>query len=55
MNGKPLWMDYLPEARAVIEAIREPSEGMIEYEHEHGGHGDTRLIWCTMIDALLAE
>ena len=25
MDGKPLWMDYLPEARAVLEAVRDPS------------------------------
>lgn len=24
MNGKPLWMDYLPEVRAVLEAVRDP-------------------------------
>ena len=28
MDGKPLWMDYLPEARAVLEAIRDPSSAM---------------------------
>lgn len=28
MDGKPLWMDYLPEVRAVVEAIGEPSERM---------------------------
>ncbi|WP_260927425.1 hypothetical protein [Novosphingobium sp. 9] len=30
MDGKPLWMDYLPEVRAVLQAIREPDEAMIE-------------------------
>jgi hypothetical protein len=29
MDGKPLWMDYLPEVRAVVEAIRQPSEEMV--------------------------
>lgn len=26
MDGKPLWMSYLPEVRAVLAAIREPIE-----------------------------
>jgi hypothetical protein len=30
MDGKPLWQDYLPEARAAIEAMREPDEVMVE-------------------------
>ena len=38
MNGKPLWQDYLPEVRAVIAAIREPTEAMI-YAHSEGGLG----------------
>lgn len=57
MNGKPLWMDYLPEARAVIEAIREPSNRMVEHAFNHmeanGNH--PRFAWEALIDALLAE
>lgn len=30
MDGKPLWMDYLPEAHAVLQAIREPSQQIVE-------------------------
>lgn len=29
MDGKPLWQDYLPEARVAIEAMREPTEDML--------------------------
>lgn len=28
MKGKPLWQDYLPEVRAVLAAIRDPSDPM---------------------------
>lgn len=60
MNGKPLWMDYLPEARAVIEAIREPSNRMIALGDEvmQGRYGcsfEVRPIYTEMIDSLLAE
>jgi hypothetical protein len=57
MNGKPLWMDYLPEARAVIEAIREPSDGMVEwaFNHMEANGNDPRFAWEAMIDQLLAE
>ena len=27
MDGKPLWQDYLPDVRAVLAAIRDPSGG----------------------------
>lgn len=61
MDGKPLWQDYVPEVRAVLAAIREPSEHAVE-----GGSTRFRGIglqtreavtqaWGTMIDALLAE
>lgn len=29
MGGKPLWQDYLPEARAAVMALREPDMTMI--------------------------
>lgn len=28
MDGKPLWMDYLPETRAVLSAVRDPTSAM---------------------------
>jgi hypothetical protein len=30
MDGKPLWRDYEPEARAAIAAMREPTPEMLE-------------------------
>lgn len=64
MDGKPLWMSYLPEVRAVIAAIREPSD-----RPEGWGWGDIPGInveygicqdgpaaaWRAMIDAMLNE
>lgn len=60
MNGNPLWMDYLPEARAVIEAIREPSEEQLDATGEaliqprdlRFSYGN---IYRAMIDQLLSE
>ena len=61
MGGKPLWMDYLPEVRAVIKAIREPSDGVISSAaHLFEGavrptlEGDeAKKAWRLMIDAVL--
>lgn len=45
---------HLAAARAVIEAIREPSEAMtLRVDEAANGHGD--YIFRTMIDALLEE
>lgn len=62
MDGKPLWQDYLPEARAVIEAIREPSEAMQvagvnapNYLEDQSSRRGCTNIYATMIDALLEE
>ena len=30
MEGKPLWMDYLPEVRAVVSAIYDPVVGALK-------------------------
>lgn len=60
------WRDYVPRARAVIEAIREPSEamanrGLTEWQSstDFGAlepeAADFDLAWKAMIDALLAE
>ncbi|MCK0531432.1 hypothetical protein [Sphingobium agri] len=59
MDGKPLWQDYLPEVRAVLSAIREPSESM----ERAGWTADLPFtpsikvgtIWQSMIDAMLKE
>lgn len=53
MDGKPLWMDYLPEARAVIEAIREPSEAMIDAGSTHDSADGCYPVYRAMIDQLL--
>lgn len=65
MDGKPLWMGYLPEVRAVLQAIREPSAAMISAAWEHRREDDdhSRLgeeplpedAWPAMIDAALEE
>jgi hypothetical protein len=61
------WRAYQPRARAVISAIREPSEGMrdaaytveAEFRTTMGnldrGYSEGDGIWQAMIDALLAE
>lgn len=58
MDGNPLWMDYLPEVRAVVEALREPSGSMVvdaaDYEAVDG-FATSKHVWRAMIDALLAE
>ncbi|MBO9377655.1 hypothetical protein GG804_12835 [Sphingomonas histidinilytica] len=56
MDGKPLWQDYVPEVRAVLTAIREPSETMLAANPA----APTVLIypediWGAMVDAALAE
>jgi len=54
MEGRPLWQDYLPEVRAVIQAIRDPSHEMVQ-----AVPSDTNApiypedIWQAMIDAAL--
>jgi hypothetical protein len=69
MDGKPLWMDYLPEVRAVLQAIREPSKAMTDAggEKEYAGEADGEdvnvsagdyaagVIYRAMIDAALEE
>lgn len=58
MDGKPLWMDYLPEVRAVISAIREPDLSGFQKAMESENvvaWGDYREFWIAMIDAMLEE
>ncbi|MBN9504970.1 MAG: hypothetical protein J0I69_02995 [Altererythrobacter sp.] len=56
MEGKPLWQDYLPEARAVLEAIREPSDAMLEVDARRpDGSFYPEDHWRAMIDAALEE
>lgn len=57
MEGRPLWQDYLPEARAVVDAIREPSEGMMRAgwtsDLPYTPSVKVGVVWQAMIDALL--
>lgn len=56
MEGKPLWRDYVPEVRAVLTAIREPSEAMLAVDPA-GPTGSIypEDIWRAMVDAALLE
>lgn len=55
MDGKPLWRDYVPEVRAVLTAIRDPSVDMNYRGCLNHPPADTAGIWRAMIDAALAE
>jgi hypothetical protein len=58
MDGKPLWVSYLPEVRAVLTAIREPSEPMQEAGSDvqiPGNLWGSDDIWRAMVDAALSE
>ena len=58
-RGKPAWTAWSDDARAAIEAMREPSEGMIKAADEDTPDVltpfDARDIWTAMIDAALSE
>jgi len=66
-GDRRLWQEFVPQARAVIEAIREPSEGMrdaafkreVEFRTTMGnldrGYCEGDGVWQVMIDELLAE
>lgn len=52
------WQAYVPQAKAVLEAIREPSEAMVRLggcRMDDGGDSDAVLVWQAMIDAALTE
>lgn len=57
MDGKPLWQDYLPEVRAVLTAIREPSEEMLLALRAQIQNVSDREdeVWNFVFDVLLAE
>ena len=58
-----VWEDFVPAARAILAAMREPTEPMIDagYKTDHAsgleGRADIgpRLAWSAMIDAALSE
>lgn len=60
LGGMPLWRDYLPEARVVLGALREPSKAMTELgdalitSAPRFGYGSAK-VWQVMLDAALDE
>lgn len=52
-----VWGSYVEDVRAVLTAIREPSEAMIDeaYESYDADGGSLRKVFSNMIDAALAE
>jgi hypothetical protein len=60
-NGHPLWEEFSDDARAAIEAMREPTEPMMQAAESEAeayfGNGQERLepeqVWRVMIDAAL--
>jgi hypothetical protein len=49
------WQSFVPEARAVLHAIREPSDGMVEAGKSDGDWPHARETWVSMIDKALGE
>jgi hypothetical protein len=54
----PVWTLYVDDARAAIEAMREPTEAMVgsgaDHDAEGGGTGNPIAIYTAMIDAALS-
>ncbi|HUD95545.1 hypothetical protein [Sphingobium sp.] len=56
VEGRPMWESFLPSARAVLQAIREPSPEMLMIEPPLPSQGFyTEDAWRLMIDAALAQ
>lgn len=58
MGGKPLWQDYLPEARVAITALRVPDAAMVSaaaLEARLIGKDEVSRVFRAMIDAALIE
>ena len=62
-KGEPLWQSYVPQVRAVLDAIHEPSLRMAEAgatviryvgpeESPSGYQSDAANVWRFMIDAM---
>ena len=53
------WRDYIPKARAVLQAIREPSDqyvtDVVNGAEDVIAWGDYKEFWQAMIDAALEE
>ena len=55
---EPSWLAFVPQARAAIEAMREPNEQMLKVAWNYAGHPDKEFVldggmWREMIDAAL--
>ncbi|UAK25679.1 hypothetical protein [Sphingomonas nostoxanthinifaciens] len=61
MDGRPMWVSYVPEARAEVAAMCEPTKGMRLAAAEKLDRNPSPirpsgpLYWAVMIDAALAE
>lgn len=54
----PRWTLYIPQARAAIEAMREPTNKMYDAAHDGAAPGDPNTfgeMWSNAIDAALKE
>lgn len=51
----PRWMTFVDHARAAINAIREPSEVMVEAAWPNIMHENARDVWQDMVDAALGN
>jgi hypothetical protein len=57
-DGQPIWTAYIDDARAVLSALREPDEGMIEagwscFPDYEPSAQDATDCWQAMIDQAL--
>jgi hypothetical protein len=53
LEGKPMWMSFIPEAKVAITAMRIPTEAMIKVP---GALPDeNRYAWQNMIDVALED
>lgn len=48
-------VESMEKARAVLRAIREPSEGMVQVGKSDGDRPHARETWVSMIDTALGE
>ena len=55
-QGDEMWQAFVPEARAALEAMREPTEGMVRAgRDEYYGVSpfSARFAWIKIVDAAL--
>ena len=53
LDGRPMWADFVPEARAAIAAMREPTKAMIAAGLRYDILSGADRMWPDMIDAAL--